>query len=424
MESKGRLTTDIHMTARARRAGNAMDARDGTTPDFKTGTESRPFNNPDPSRPSSYPRRVLLAVTGLSPQIVTETLYALAVWQKPAFIPTEIHVITTMEGAERVRLALLHERSGWFHRLCRDYRLEGIKFTPDNIHILVNSDGGKALNDIRTLADNEIAADIITETVRRLSSDHDSALHVSIAGGRKTMGFYVGYALSLYGRPQDRLSHVLVNAPYESHPEFYYPTSDSHVIYTTGPDSRPLDTHDAEVTLAEIPFVRLRHGMPDTLLTGNSRFSESVEAVQRNVGPRELVIDIETRRIRAGKTVLRLPPVTLAFYSWFARLRHGGKPGLTCPSEGVPETDYAEAFLKEYSRIMREIDDTERTVKRLIGGMDKQFFLEHKARLHNKLKATLRQEISYYMIEGSGRPKRYHLTLPAEAIRFDTTGEI
>jgi CRISPR-associated protein (TIGR02584 family) len=28
-------------------------------------------------------------------------------------------------------------------------------------------------------------------------------------GERKTMGFYVGYALSLFGRAQDRLSHVI-----------------------------------------------------------------------------------------------------------------------------------------------------------------------------------------------------------------------
>ena len=31
-----------------------------------------------PQQPSAYPRRVLLAVIGLSPQIVTETIYALA----------------------------------------------------------------------------------------------------------------------------------------------------------------------------------------------------------------------------------------------------------------------------------------------------------------------------------------------------------
>ncbi|MBF4102237.1 hypothetical protein INT80_01850 [Gallibacterium anatis] len=41
-------------------------------------------------------------------------------------------------------------------------------------------------------------------------------MHVSIAGGRKTMGFFAGYALSLYGRAQDSLSHVLVSAEYEA----------------------------------------------------------------------------------------------------------------------------------------------------------------------------------------------------------------
>jgi hypothetical protein len=44
--------------------------------------------------PQDYPRRALLAVAGLSPQIVTETLYALAVRGEPRFLPTEVHIIT------------------------------------------------------------------------------------------------------------------------------------------------------------------------------------------------------------------------------------------------------------------------------------------------------------------------------------------
>lgn len=66
-----------------------------------------------------------------------------------------------------------------------------------------------------------MAADAIVELVRRCTQDDQTALHVSIAGGRKTMGFFMGYALSLYGRPQDRLSHVLVSAPFESNHDFY-----------------------------------------------------------------------------------------------------------------------------------------------------------------------------------------------------------
>ena len=43
-------------------------------------------------------------------------------------------------------------------------------------------------------------ADAITALVRALTADPGSAVHASIAGGRKTMGFYLGYALSLFGR--------------------------------------------------------------------------------------------------------------------------------------------------------------------------------------------------------------------------------
>ena len=48
--------------------------------------------------PRTSSRRILLAVTGLSPQIVTETLYALAIATDTPFIPTEIHLATTAEG--------------------------------------------------------------------------------------------------------------------------------------------------------------------------------------------------------------------------------------------------------------------------------------------------------------------------------------
>lgn len=78
-----------------------------------------------------FTRRILLAVTGLSPQIVTETLFALATRQDGPFVPSEIHLITTREGAQRARLALLSEHPGWFHRLRKDYHLPPIHFTSD-----------------------------------------------------------------------------------------------------------------------------------------------------------------------------------------------------------------------------------------------------------------------------------------------------
>lgn len=140
--------------------------------------------------------RILLCVTGLSPQVVTETCFAL-VKQTPApWIPTEIHVITTKAGADNARLNLLSEAKGWFHRLSVDYQLPPIRFDVHNIHVIKDR-LGVALSDIRSQSDNEDAADFICQIVRDLTANTDSELHVSIAGGRKTMGYYLGYALSL-----------------------------------------------------------------------------------------------------------------------------------------------------------------------------------------------------------------------------------
>ncbi|MGR2690438.1 CRISPR-associated ring nuclease Csm6 [Pelomicrobium sp. P1] len=374
----------------------------------------------DPMRPDRYPRRILLAVTGLSPQVVTETLYALAVRPegRPAFVPTEVHLITTAEGAERARLTLLSKDPGWFHRLCLDYKLKGIAFDETRIHVLSWPEGG-ALEDIRTQEDNERVADFLTERIRQLTASEEVALHVSIAGGRKTMGYYAGYALSLYGRLQDRLSHVLVSTPYESNQEFYYPTPYSRVIYTHPPENRPIDARDAKVTLADIPFVRLRHELPRRLLAGAARFSEVVAAAQEMLGPPELVIDLDGRRIRAGGRIVPLPPADLAFLAWFARRAAEGREPLACPKDGVPEKEYAEAYLREYRTILGPMGGDEATVKRYAKGMSKDDFLERNSKLKKLLTRALDVSARPYLIHGEGkRPKRYRLKLPPKSIHF------
>ena len=172
----------------------------------------------------SFPRRILLAVTGLSPQVVTETLYALAVRAEDAgapFVPTEIHLMTTQKGKQLARASLLHPDGGQFHALLKDYPQIGKPlFDERRIHVISGPDGAD-LEDIRSPEENAAAADTITALVADLTQDANAALHVSIAGGRKTMGFYLGYAFSLFARPQDQLSHVLVTAPFENHPDFY-----------------------------------------------------------------------------------------------------------------------------------------------------------------------------------------------------------
>ncbi len=366
---------------------------------------------------SPAPRHVLLCVSGLSPQIVTETLYALAAApdRDQRFVPDEIHLITTAEGAERARLSLLSERPGWFHRLRADYRLPAIRFDDSTIHVLHDAEG-RPLADIRNESDNLLAADQIAERVRQLTADPSSVLHVSLAGGRKTMGYYLGYALSLWGREQDRLSHVLVNAPYESSWAFFYPTPYENVV-----ESRPggplVDCREAQVTLAEIPFVRLRHGLPQDLLQGRAQFAQAVRAAQEIFGPPRLRIGIDPLRIEAGTRAVPIKPADAAFLLWFARRAAAGKSGLPRPAQSVPESEYGQAYLTEYDHIKGRNAAVD---KRYRQGMSLADFDERKSRVNKALRAALGTHAVPYLIAGQGgRPQRFALRLPADAIRIE-----
>ncbi len=363
--------------------------------------------------PHQYSKRILLLITGLSPQVVTETLYALAVNREEVFVPTEIYVVTTAEGAERARLTLLSDEPGWFHRLCADYELSSIAFDSEHIRVLEDAKGNP-LHDIRTPEENAWVADQISELVRELAQDEQAALHVSIAGGRKTMGFYLGYALSLYGRPQDRLSHVLVAPGFESHPEFFYPTPKSHVIWEQRPNGPPMDTATAGVTLADIPFVRLRDGLPEALLEGASSFSKTIEAAQRMYGPVSLQLDLQQCEIVCGNLSIELTHADMAFYAFMATRAVDGKPAI-CGTD----KHWFEEYLQIYSKIVSpESADYERAEETYDFG---KYFEQRKSKTNRALRNKLGKKASDpYLIHSFGQRPHTHfrLRIDGESICF------
>lgn len=368
------------------------------------------------SDPAAFPRRVLLAVSGLTPQVVTETLYALAADEDAPFVPTEVHLITSAEGARRAELSLLSDDLGWFHRLCADYHLPGVRFDRSHIHI-VRDANGQPLDDIRSPKDNQAAADYITAQVRSITADPHCALHASIAGGRKTMGFYLGYALSLYGRAQDRLSHVLVSDPFESSYDFFYPTPYSRVLQTR--DGQLADTATAQVTLADIPFVSLRHGLPMALLAGQASFNDTVAAARAALAPPQLVLDLPRQRICAGGREVILPPAELALLAVFARRLKLGLTPVEAPAKGVGDRAWAESYLREYRAITGKLADIESTERALRDGMDGEYFSVRKSKLEKRLVASLGPAAAAYRIDDGGkRPRKYRLRLLPEAVRF------
>jgi len=365
--------------------------------------------------PETFPERILLAVTGLSPQIVTETLYALCVTRTPPFIPTRIHLLTTVEGASRAELTLLHPHQGKFMRFCEDYGLIGkIHFDLSCIEIIHNVDG-EPLPDIRTPEENASAANTISACVQRITADPKTALHVSIAGGRKTMGFYLGYALSLFSRSQDRLSHVLVPEPFESNHNFYYPPPTPEVMFTN--TNKPVSTSEANIMLAEIPFVRLRHGLPEELLASVVDFSQAVEAAQQNLAPPRVEISFNPARLVCGGREVFLSPQIFSFYAWLAKLR---KEGIDAGATRYNEADPA-VFLNIYRLVICEMShDYETTLMLMKDGMPEEFFEEKKSRVNRALKKALGNAARPYLIQVQGKRPRtlFSVGLNRDEINF------
>ncbi len=205
---------------------------------FRTSRRALRSSGGGTVQPHPARRHVLVCVAGTTPQIVTETLYALMVAQHDPV--DEVRVVTTLQGRDRIKRALIDE--GRLEALVRDYNLPPVMFDETRISLLPSGDGRTA-DDIRTVEDNRAAADTICRIVRELALDPNVRLHASIAGRRKTMGVYLVAAMQLYGRKDDRISHVLVSPPEIESSDFYYPAPGSTA---------------AEVHLADIPFVRLR----------------------------------------------------------------------------------------------------------------------------------------------------------------------
>lgn len=351
--------------------------------------------------PHEYNRRILLLVSGMSPQIVTETLYALTQVTKPAFVPTEVHLVSTQTGAEQARLDLLSGDRHFFN-FCNDYAVDSTIFSINNIHIIHDANG-HLLSDIRTPAENEASADFITRKIQELTSDTEAALHVSMAGGRKTMGYYAGYALSLFGRPQDRLSHVLVQEGYEGLRGFYYPTPKSHTIAGR---NGSLDAAKAEVSLAEIPFVRMRDGLLSHIAEGRLGFNEAITLSQQAEAEPSLLIDIPRHTLVCQGIDVRLEKLEFAFYAWIVQ-RESPISGSEITEQGYHKI-YAEEFLSTYQEIEGEMGVNDRTSEQLQNGMDKGFIDGKMSSINGKIERTLMSKrlASAYLFENLNKGKR------------------
>ena len=236
----------------------------------------------------------LIAVIGNTPQVMTETFWALRQQDVPI---DEVFVMTTTMGKATCQKRLLDE--GRFEKMLVDCDIDPdtVKFDAD--HVLVFKDAeGNHLDDIRTSEENRLARDQIFHWIEKWTrddsddSDDSVALHCSLAGGRKSMGYLLGAAIQFFGRPQDRLYHVLVTPPeIEMNRDFFFPPIREAQIPTS--DGQHISTADVRIELADLPYVSVR----DISAFGDESYDRILQKTQEEVSrvPR---LRAENKRLR------------------------------------------------------------------------------------------------------------------------------
>lgn len=309
--------------------------------------ESGPRPRREPRTPSrtNDPDVILLAVTGMSPAILTETIWALAHEAEP-ILPTRVIAVTTTEGRaqlERLFAATpeLGGQSPWAALrealMAEGHDLAGrLRFgtTGDDIRVMTRADAAtgatRELADIRGPQDNDAAASFLLEQVRGLVANPDVAVVGSIAGGRKTMGALLYACFTLAARETDRLTHVLVSPPYETLPGFWFPTQPGPLLRGRDGEERPASR--AMVELADVPFVPISNLFQRELGRAPGGFERLVDQCRTEVRQRssehlQVTVDARLARLDLNGQAVDLAPrehLLLLFLAY--RCKHGGEP--------------------------------------------------------------------------------------------------
>jgi len=262
-------------------------------------------------------KQILMAVTGLNPQVITETLYALYQNRQKA---SEIHIITTRQGKERIFSELLCGKSGHYYRFLKEYRIDpaSIYFGHDTVHVVMDQNGNE-LRDIFTADDNERLLRLCLDLTFHFTRQPNNAVFFSIAGGRKTMSSCLTLSAQMYGRPQDRLYHVLVSPEFESSRDFFYPPKESRKIELKDDAGQPYwkETRYARIQLINIPFVSIRDRLSPDYLNAPSDPATLMLSLIKDETP-GLTVNINARKIIFKTLELDLMPSYMALYGFFA----------------------------------------------------------------------------------------------------------
>ncbi len=288
----------------------------------------------------TYYRNILVITLGQAPAIVTETVFALLQPEpeelEPTpnpWVPDEIHVVTTVKGRNDSKAVLVGPES----QLAALFRQYGIAPVEPSFLVPKIKSTGEEVHDIRKRDENVAYANGLSTLIEQLARPANHRLHVSLAGGRKTMGSYAHAALSLFGRAQDELSHVLVEPPdFENCSDFFWPSQPQAM------KSKPLIAKNARIYMVRSPFVPLgdylrRRPFPK----GDIDYRRMIDHAKAALGVPEIRLDLQSRTVSIGDNTVELGDQEFAFYRVLATARMEGWVGYGPGGAGDEQSGWA-----------------------------------------------------------------------------------
>ena len=371
-------------------------------------------------------KRILIAVSGLNPQVITETMYAL---QQLERLPDSVRVLTTRAGKAALNASLLCRPDGHYYRFLADYGI-----TPDRIdfsgrHIYaVTDEHGTEYDDIAGEEENGRFLALCMEHAFAATGNPDAEVYFSIAGGRKSMGACLAVAAQCYARPCDRLYHVLVSPEFESSPNFYFPPAESRPIELRDCQGNPYfkETRYARVTLAPLPFFSIRERLSANHLRQVESPASLMTALVRERRT-ELVIDLPRRRISWKGRQADMDPARLAVYAYFAFLKKeavcgreqcGGCDACMRTVDAISGSDCNIAEL--YRRHIAPYRDHDAMSATGVLQLDEANFRSYRSKVNRDIEQAFGPyEAASIAIASRGRkPARYGIALDRDRIRI------
>jgi CRISPR-associated protein Csx14 len=378
-------------------------------------------------------KTILVSIAGLSPQIITETLYYYLIERKPPIWINEVKVLTTYPGKQKIMETLLDKNNGKFYSFCKDYNInpKNIKFDESSVLVL----GGDApIEDIISDKDSAVTGNEIVKFTKEISMIPDSNCIYSIAGGRKTMTAYLSLAAQLYGKDDDVLSHTLVSPDFESNRDFYYippENKEMEVKDAFGNIIKTLNTKDAKIYSSEIVFLKLRK----FLNTKDDLFYDDLVGIaQKRIdfcGDKIVAFDIKNASVLLGSKKVKLRPLEICIYYLFYYFKIKCKNDFCgdCTDcylsvNDLSSYDNIKIILNVYEKIYSKNSGQFERLSESFKNQNKgdEFFMQNVSNINKKLKKHLNAfEYAVYRISKTGNyGKRYGIFVDKRNVKRET----